>query len=150
MRQPSSVFTTVEGRSIEAPDAEAASAAASERTKIAFSGEESAGGSFIAKDRLCFLLVGDLSFFYDMNSIWNKPLHGNMRILMVNNNGSGLLRGHRLKGVTSKHDTEARGWVESTGFKYMSAHDREEYEEKLASFIDPDGAEPLFFEVFCD
>lgn len=108
------------------------------------------GQSFIAKDRLCFLLVGDLSFFYDMNSIWNKPLHRNMRILMVNNNGSGLLRGHRLKGVTSKHDTEARGWVESTGFKYMSANDREEYEEKLSSFIDPEGEEPLFFEVFCN
>ncbi|MCM1167304.1 MAG: 2-succinyl-5-enolpyruvyl-6-hydroxy-3-cyclohexene-1-carboxylic-acid synthase, partial [Ruminococcus sp.] len=32
------------------------------------------GQCSVVKDKLCFLLVGDLSFFYDMNSIWNKKL----------------------------------------------------------------------------
>jgi len=107
------------------------------------------GQCAVAKDKLCFLLVGDLSFFYDMNSIWNKPLNKNIRILMVNNNGTDLLRGHNLKAIASVHNTEAKGWVESTGFDYISAKTKEEYEEKLSYFVSDKPQKALFFEVFC-
>lgn len=108
------------------------------------------GQCSVVKDRLCFLLVGDLSFFYDMNSIWNKNPDKNVRILMVNNNGTDLLRGHGLRAISSVHNTEARGWVESTGFKYMEAHTKEEYEDKLRYFVSNESDKPLFFEVFCE
>lgn len=108
------------------------------------------GQCAIEKERLCILLVGDLSFFYDMNSIWNKNPGGNVRILMVNNNGSGLLRGHRLRAVTSEHNTSAEGWVRSTGFEYMSAHNPREFDKLLKRFLDPDVKVPMFFEVFCE
>jgi 2-succinyl-5-enolpyruvyl-6-hydroxy-3-cyclohexene-1-carboxylate synthase len=108
------------------------------------------GQCAVEKDKLCFLIVGDLSFFYDMNSIWNKNLKKNMRILLVNNNGSGLLRGHGLRAVTSVHNTVAEGWVKSTGFEYMSAHSKEEFNEKLKYFLSDKSDKALFFEVFCD
>ncbi len=108
------------------------------------------GQCAVEKNKLCFLLVGDLSFFYDMNSIWNKPLNKNIRILMVNNNGSGLLRGHNLKAVTSVHNTVAEGWVKSTGFDYISARTKEEFNEKLNYFLSNAPQQALFFEVFCD
>lgn len=108
------------------------------------------GQCAVAGDKLCFLLVGDLSFFYDMNSIWNKPLKKNMRILLVNNNGTGLLRGHNLKAISSVHNTQAKNWVESTGFAYMSASTPEEYEDKLRYFLSNDPQKALFFEVFCE
>ncbi len=108
------------------------------------------GQCAVSKYKLCFLLVGDLSFFYDLNSIWNKDLKNNMRILMVNNNGTGLLRGHHLKGISSVHNTSAKGWVESVGFKYISASSKEEFNEKLLYFIDENINAPLFFEVFCE
>ena len=108
------------------------------------------GQCSVVNDRLCFLLVGDLSFFYDMNSIWNKPLTKNIRILMVNNNGTGLLRGHRLRAVSSVHNTAAEGWVRSTGFKYISAHSKEEYDEKLKYFLSSEPEKAVFFEVFCE
>ncbi|MBO5286697.1 MAG: 2-succinyl-5-enolpyruvyl-6-hydroxy-3-cyclohexene-1-carboxylic-acid synthase [Clostridia bacterium] len=107
-------------------------------------------GQCAVDDRLSFLIVGDLSFFYDMNGIWNKPLKKNMRILLVNNNGSGLLRNHNLKAVTSVHNTSAEGWVKSTGFEYMSAHSKEEFEEGLEFFMSNKSSKALFFEVFCD
>lgn len=107
------------------------------------------GQCSVVKDNLCFLIVGDLSFFYDMNSLWNKELSKNIRILMVNNNGSGLLRGHNLKGITSVHNTSAKGWVESTGFKYISASSKEEFNEKLSYFMSNEPDSALFFEVFC-
>ncbi len=102
------------------------------------------------KDRLCFLLVGDLSFFYDMNSIWNKQLTSNVRILLVNNNGTGLLRGHNLKGISSVHNTVAQGWVQSTGFHYLSAHSKEEFDAILPKFLSKEANGPLFFEVLCE
>ena len=107
------------------------------------------GQCAVTKDKLCFLIVGDLSFFYDMNAIWNKSLQKNMRILLVNNNGSGLLRNHNLKAITSVHNTVAKGWVESTGFEYMSANTREEFTEKLKYFMSDKPKNALFFEVFC-
>ncbi len=108
------------------------------------------GQCAVVNDKLCFLLVGDLSFFYDMNSIWNKPLKKNMRILLVNNNGTGLLRGHRLQAVSSVHNTSAEGWVKSTGFEYVSARSKEEYDDKLKYFLSNKPEKALFFEVFCE
>ena len=107
------------------------------------------GQCAVEEERLCFLLVGDLSFFYDMNSIWNKPLRKNIRILMVNNNGTGLLRGHNLKAISSVHNTEAKGWVESTGFEYISAHTKEEYDSALKYFMSNEPRRAVFLEVFC-
>ena len=107
------------------------------------------GQCAVEKEKLCFLLVGDLSFFYDMNSIWNKPLNKNIRILMVNNNGTGLLSGHNLNNIKSVHNTSAKGCVESTGFLYIEAHSKEEYLEKLDYFISNEANRAVFFEVFC-
>lgn len=108
------------------------------------------GQCAVSQGKLCFLIVGDLSFFYDMNSIWNKQLGPNVRILLVNNNGSGLLRNNNLKAITSVHNTSAKGWVQSTGFQYMEAHTKEEFLEKINIFMSVDEKQPLFFEVFCD
>lgn len=108
------------------------------------------GQCSVIKDRLCFLLVGDLSFFYDMNSLWNKKIDKNVRILMVNNSGSGLLRGHNLEAVAAVHNTSARGWVETVNLKYISATTKEEYVEKLKYFVSEESQEAIFFEVFCN
>ena len=73
-----------------------------------------------------------------------------MRILLVNNNGTGLLRGHNLQAVSSVHNTSAEGWVKSTGFEYISAHSDKEYEDNLKYFLSNKSENALFFEVFCE
>ena len=108
------------------------------------------GQCAVVQDKLCFLIVGDLSFFYDMNSIWNKQPNKNVRILLVNNNGSGLLRNNNLKAVTSVHNTSAEGWVKSTAFDYISAYSKEEFDRNLEYFLKNDAEKALFFEVFCE
>lgn len=46
----------------------------------------SAIGAAIARpDRPCFVVLGDLSFFYDMNSLGNRHVPCNLRVLVVNN-----------------------------------------------------------------
>lgn len=108
------------------------------------------GQCAVAGDKMCFLLVGDLSFFYDMNGIWNKQPGKNVRILMVNNNGTGLLRNHNLRAISSVHNTQAKNWVESTGFEYISAKTPQEFERLLKYFVSSRSERALFFEVFCE
>jgi len=109
-------------------------------------------------DRLCFLLIGDLSFFYDMNSLGIRHLGGNIRILMVNNRGGGEF--HFSSGgpktypnidefISARHENSARGWVESLGFDYLTASDKEGFEEALDAFAQPSDR-PIFLEAFTD
>ena len=99
-------------------------------------------------EQLCFLLVGDLSFFYDMNSVWNKNLRGNIRIMLNNDSGAGLLKHYKSGAITQAHGAIAGGWVKSLGFTYLSAKTKEEFNENLPRFISRDINEPMFFEVF--
>lgn len=47
-------------------------------------------GQASVNDGLAFLMIGDLSFFYDMNAIWNRYVGKNVRILVNNNFGGAL------------------------------------------------------------
>ena len=49
-------------------------------------------GQALATDKLVFLLVGDVAFFYDRNGLWNRYLPNNVRIILLNNHGGGIFR----------------------------------------------------------
>ena len=67
-----------------------------------------------------------------MNALWNRHLTKNLRILLVNNEGGAVIHipfdeeiGKTLPAYTSAgHKTSAKGWVESLGIKYISAHNQ--------------------------
>lgn len=104
-------------------------------------------GHVAVSDNLCFLIISDLSFFYDMNSIWSKKLKGNIRIIMCNNNGTDLLRHHKSPSITHVHNAVAREWVVSLGFTYLEAKNKEEFDQNIGRFVS-DEDKPMFFEVF--
>ncbi len=82
---------------------------------------------------LTLLIIGDLSFFYDMNALWNTNLPDNLRIALLNNNGGEIFRNlpgltataEALEYVFAKHHTSAKGWVESIGASYYTSNDKE-------------------------
>lgn len=49
-------------------------------------------GAALSTDKLVFLLVGDVAFFYDRNGLWNRYLPNNLRIILLNNHGGGIFR----------------------------------------------------------
>lgn len=105
--------------------------------------------------KLNFLVVGDLTFFYDMNSIWNRYVGKNVRIMLNNNEGAALFHfnqgGHYPtlnENVAAEHFATAKGWVESRGFKYISARNKEEFDSGLNEFMTTESDRPIFFEVF--
>lgn len=112
-----------------------------------------------ASDKLNFVLIGDLSFFYDMNALWCNHLRGNLRIMLLNNGGGEIFqslpglkmeaRTHRF--VTALHQTKAEGWAQERGFDYTAVHTMEELDAALSDFMQADQqGNPKFMEVFTD
>ena len=107
-------------------------------------------------DRPTFYITGDLSFFYDMNSLWIRHLSPKMRIMLINNGGGGVMYGPLneekrktlQEHVAAGHSVSARGWVESLGFEYKAAHSKEEVEQGVKLLLDQTIDHPVFLEVF--
>lgn len=113
-------------------------------------------GYSAATNRLSFMLIGDLSFFYDMNALWNRHLNSNLRILMNNNAGGeifgtlpGLNKSEVLHSyIAAAHKTEAKAWAEQQGFIYLSARNEEELLPHMELFTAPKSDKPILLEVF--
>lgn len=116
-------------------------------------------GYATVSDKLNFILIGDLSFFYDMNALWNTNYGCNIRILLLNNEGGEIF--HALPGltlhenahrfVTGTHHASAKAWAEDRGFEYLCAHDEEELQTALETFMQPSVTHrPMLLEVFTD
>lgn len=116
-------------------------------------------GYATASDKLNFIVIGDLSFFYDMNALWNSNYGCNVRILLLNNGGGEIFQAlpglsmsvqtHRF--VTATHTTTARGWATERGFAYTPVHDADELAEALTTFASPSPYnQPMLLEVFTD
>lgn len=106
---------------------------------------------------LHFVLIGDLSFFYDMNALWNPQLTQNLRIILFNNSGGeifaalpGLSLNERAqKFVTAPHNAVGKAWAQECGFKTYTVTGSEDFINILDDFICNDGCNK-FIEVFTD
>lgn len=106
--------------------------------------------------RPTFYITGDLSFFYDMNSLWIRHLSSKMRILLINNGGGAVMYGslnNEMRKtlpphIGAEHGMSAKGWVESVGFKYLFAHSKEEVDEGVKVLCDTTIEQPIILEVF--
>lgn len=105
-------------------------------------------------ERLNILVVGDLSFFYDSNGLWNKHFPKNLKIILINNEGGGIFRfidgPSRMAAsdehFVASHQTKAEGLVKGFGLDYTSAHNQNEFDSQLSQLITSDSATVL--EVF--
>lgn len=112
-------------------------------------------GQSIVSERLSFLIIGDLSFFYDMNSLRIKHIKNNVRILVINNHGGNEFYQQTIMpttdlGLGAKHNNSAQGWAQSVGFKYLSAQTEKEYAANLDVFTTQKSNSPILLEVFTD
>lgn len=120
------------------------------------------GASLINKDVLCFAFVGDLSFHYDMNSLGNRHISNNLRIMVFNNNGGNSLmyRMGEPKGVQLSENIGAadhynngiyiKPYVESLGFKYLRAESKRQFKDRCGIFMDKNVNQSIVFEVVYD
>lgn len=125
------------------------------------------GASLVHSDKIYYCIIGDLAFFYDLNSMANRHVGNNVRILMVNNGHGQEFRNYthpasRFGEETDKFVAAAghfgnkstslvKGYAESLGYEYLSAHSQKEFESNVADFVNPEiGDRPVIFEVFTE
>lgn len=108
--------------------------------------------------RPTFYITGELSFFYDMNALWIKYRSSNLRILLINNNGGAVMYDLHSRPTDRRypvylatgHNAVAKGWAESQGFLYISAHNKDEVDRGIAIMTDENLDKPIIMEVFTD
>jgi 2-succinyl-5-enolpyruvyl-6-hydroxy-3-cyclohexene-1-carboxylate synthase len=49
-------------------------------------------GAAIASKKQTTLIIGDISFFYDSNALWNNYIPKDFKIIVINNGGGGIFR----------------------------------------------------------
>lgn len=118
----------------------------------------SAVGASLVSSRKVFCVIGDLSFFYDQNALWNQSLHGNLRILLLNNHGGGIFRKFEgLNGSTARdrlvcasHQTSAEGICRDNSIHYYSCRDEASLADALDALVDGVFSRPVLVEVLTD
>lgn len=123
------------------------------------------GASLVNSSKLYFGVFGDLAFFYDMNSLGNRHIANNLRIMLVNNGKGAEFRLYWHPAAAFKEDADAfmaagghfgnksanlvKHYAEDLGFEYISASSKEEFTNVYSRFVNPElTAKPILFEVF--
>lgn len=124
------------------------------------------GTSLANPSRLNFGVFGDLSFFYDLNSIGSRHIRKNLRILVINNGEGGEFLvpeniydnsycGNRVHDFISakghfgaKSAVLLKHFVEDLGFKYLSASTKEEFDTVCGEFVRSELDCPVVLECF--
>lgn len=124
------------------------------------------GASLASPSRLFFAVVGDLAFFYDLNSLGNRYIGKNLRILLVNNGCGGEFNlythpghqfGEQVKDYIAagnhfgkRSRNLVRHLATDLGFRYLSASNKEEFLSACAQYLDPSVEDSIVFECFVD
>ena len=123
------------------------------------------GSSLASPNRLCYLVTGDLAFFYDLNALGNRHIGNNLRILLINNAIGAEFKIGSHYCYTFKDDADkymaaaghygakspvlVKHFSEDLGFQYLSATNKEEFLTALETFANPNLTEqPMILEVF--
>ena len=125
------------------------------------------GASFIHPERIYLGVFGDLAFFYDMNSIGNRHIRNNIRIILVNNGKGNEFhnRGQLWEKAFSSDEIDRFGsaaghfgnkspelvkhYAQDLGFEYMCSTNKDEFNKVAPLFMQEELTEkPLFWEIF--
>lgn len=123
------------------------------------------GAALASPDKLFFAVIGDLSFFYDLNCWGNRHLPTNMRVILVNNGrGQEFVSFENRASKFGKNadlfiaagghfgqqsNTLVRHYAENLGIRYLSSATKDEAWQNADIFFTPDKLEaPIIWEVF--
>lgn len=123
------------------------------------------GTSLANRDRLFFGVIGDLAFFYDLNSLGNRHLGSNVRILLINNGCGGEFKLYSHIGAQfgeqtgdyiaaaghygNKSPTLVKHFAQDLGFKYLCAKNKDEFQQAAQEFTTANAQDkPIVFECF--
>lgn len=125
------------------------------------------GASLIHPQKLYYGVFGDLAFFYDLNSLGNRHIGNNVRIILINNGLGSEFKNYFSPAYEFGDDANSficaeghygnkskeliRNFAAGLGFDYYSASNVEEFEINYRKIINPEiGEKSMIFEIFTD
>lgn len=107
-------------------------------------------------EKINTVILGDLSFFYDSNGLWNKYLGNNLRIIVINNGGGnifGLIKGPSDSPAFKDHfftenKDKAEALASAFSLEYLKAENKNELDIALTRFFSDKMDKPALLEVF--
>lgn len=123
------------------------------------------GASLVSPQKLFFCVLGDLAFFYDLNSMGNRHVGNNIRIMLINNGRGVEFRnpyhpGNQF-GIDADKYIAAAGhygnqsselikhYATDLGYEYLAASNKEEFNTSIEKYLNPTITDrPIIFEVF--
>lgn len=107
-------------------------------------------------EKINTLILGDLSFFYDSNALWNKYVGENFRIIVIHNGGGNifsLIKGPGESPAFKEHfftenKFSAKGIAKTFGLDYFNASEETELETALQKFYSLEQRKAAILEIF--
>lgn len=104
------------------------------------------------------IILGDLSFFYDSNALWNKYIGSNLRIIVIHNGGGNIFSMIKGPGESpafnefffTENKTSAKGVAQTFGLDYFKAENEMELENNLQHFYSDKQQKSAILEIFTD
>jgi 2-succinyl-5-enolpyruvyl-6-hydroxy-3-cyclohexene-1-carboxylate synthase len=109
-------------------------------------------------DKLNTIILGDLSFFYDSNALWNKYISQNLRIIVIHNGGGNifsLIKGPSDSPAFAEHfftENTHKAEILAKAFRidYFKAENETELSQALNQLYSPEQNQAALLEVFTD
>lgn len=100
-------------------------------------------GTAYSSNKLTVSILGDLSFIYDSNALWNKHLPNNLRIIVLNNSGGdifnlieGSIRQPKIEHyLIAHHPVSIQKLAEAFNLDYFCSQDEQELKNQLNGFF---------------
>ena len=107
-------------------------------------------------EKINTIILGDLSFFYDSNALWNKYIGANLRVIVIHNGGGnifGMIKGPSDSPAFAEHfftgnTYKAEGLANAFGLDYFSATNETELVRALDGFYSSTQIKASLLEVF--
>ncbi len=118
-----------------------------------------AAGQSLKTDKTIGCVIGDLSFFYDVNALWNTRLSKNLIVLLLNNGGGDIF--YKLdklntspaldEYIAAHHTTTAEGVCASYNINYICKlaghYESKELKTIVNNHLASDASRPLVIEI---
>ncbi|WP_347840542.1 2-succinyl-5-enolpyruvyl-6-hydroxy-3-cyclohexene-1-carboxylic-acid synthase [uncultured Draconibacterium sp.] len=109
-------------------------------------------------EKLNTVLIGDLSFFYDSNALWNNYVGKNLRIVVINNGGGNIFSLIKGPGESpafkqyfyAENKYSAAGIAQTFGLDYLCADNETNLNTALNDLYHPGRKKPTILEIFTD
>ncbi len=104
-----------------------------------------AAGAAMVNDQLHIAIVGDLAFIYDSNAFWNNHLPGNLRVIIIDNEGGNIFRLIDTTPVINPfrnffetpHRVDIMNLCQAFGLRYFKADSVYDISTQLDDFFKP-------------